>query len=493
MYALAIQVELEAGNVTQDIVEMAALCHELLTSDAPEGDITHSVTLISQVVSSKFDMGVPGQPLDQVIECLREARKHKPDQRNARFVRAYSLTCRYFLTFVHDDYEEAASVLDEITTSSSPGDSRDKFVAEAQRMVTTLAMIRSTAHHSPEYSEEAMYRARAFLGQSSVKEPFDPALFFDLEGTAKRRVSYFCPIEGIEASSGNSPLSRPMPVVSVKDSSEFGRVYKKMELLEGLLSGIRNSDITKIDEAIKEGRTILASSYPSKWFACHPFELFGEILFEAFQRTNKIEYLDESINARRRALEHPSPQWLRFTTLSPLSLSLLDRSESFPGHCTQDLDEGLELLSRCVNDGHASLPDRFQLASLWAFVARQTQHPSVSTAYESAVSLMQDNLLFAPTLQLQHATLARSDGVSHRMPLDYASYQVELGQIDEAIETLERGRALLWSEMRHLRASIDQILGADPELGHKFAAINRDLEELTKSISDRKSTRLNSS
>jgi hypothetical protein len=68
------------------------------------------------------------------------------------------------------------------------------------------------------------------------------------------------------------------------------------------------------------------------------------------------------------------------------------------------------------------------------------------------------------------------------MPLDYASYQVDLGQLEQAIETLERGRALLWSEMRHLRTSIDQLFEADPQLGDKFAAVNRELEELTKSI-----------
>ena len=39
--------------------------------------------------------------------------------------------------------------------------------------------------------------------------------------------------------------------------------------------------------------------------------------------------------------------------------------------------------------------------------------------------------------------------------------------------------------MRHLRTSTNQLLDADPELGHKFAALNRDLEELTKSIPPR--------
>ena len=36
--------------------------------------------------------------------------------------------------------------------------------------------------------------------------------------------------------------------------------------------------------------------------------------------------------------------------------------------------------------------------------------------------------------------------------------------------------------MRGLRTSTDQLLDTDPELGHKFAALNRDLEKLTKSI-----------
>jgi hypothetical protein len=36
--------------------------------------------------------------------------------------------------------------------------------------------------------------------------------------------------------------------------------------------------------------------------------------------------------------------------------------------------------------------------------------------------------------------------------------------------------------MRHLRTSTDQLLEADPDLGDKFAAVNRDLEDLTKSI-----------
>jgi hypothetical protein len=69
------------------------------------------------------------------------------------------------------------------------------------------------------------------------------------------------------------------------------------------------------------------------------------------------------------------------------------------------------------------------------------------------------------------------------LPLDYASYHVSMGQLRRAIETLERGRALIWSEMRDLRTSIDQIRAANTNLADKFAAVNRDLEMLTLKIS----------
>ncbi len=51
-----------------------------------------------------------------------------------------------------------------------------------------------------------------------------------------------------------------------------------------------------------------------------------------------------------------------------------------------------------------------------------------------------------------------------------------------AVETLERGRGLIWSEMRGLRTSIDQIRAADTHLADKFEAVNRDLEILTLKI-----------
>ncbi|KAI9438875.1 CHAT domain-containing protein [Lactarius psammicola] len=475
VHALALQVELEAGNLTQDIEEMAVLCRELLM-DASNSDSIGPIALFVGSVISTMNTPTTDPPSNQVIECLRLVRKHKPDLLEARLALAFSLGNRYFMTFVNDDYEEAASIFDEIITSSSAGDSQDKYVAIFQQIVTGLAAFRSTMHGIPEYSEEAMYRAHAYPSQIS-----DTGVFTAM--AAKQRLRYFGTTEDLEASSSNSPLSQPVPMLPIerfKDDPEHDPELKNQELLAGLLSGIRDGDITEIDEAIEKGRSVVASA-PRNLFRPYHFPLLGMMLLEAFKRTNKIEYLNESITTLRQVLEHPLVHAVRSWILKYLFRSILTRCVYFPGHRTQDLDELVELLSQRANDGYETLPNRFQFACEWALVARGTRQPFISAAYESAMSLKRDTLLFAPTLQLQHATLATSD-LTHSMPLDYASYQVDLHQLEEAVETLERGRALLWSEMRQLRTSVDQLLQAHPQLADKFAAINQELEELTKSI-----------
>ncbi|KAH9034027.1 CHAT domain-containing protein [Lactarius deliciosus] len=483
-----LKLNLEAGNVMQEIGEMAVLCHELLTSesDASEDETTHAATLIYEVVISKIRIGAPDQPLDPVIECLRVARTHKPDLRGVGFALALSLAVRYFMTFMNDDYEEAASVMDEMAASSPPEESQDEIVTIAQGIVTMLAIMRSMVHRTPENSEDAIHRASTLT--SALVETPELLLARVLEDTAKQRIRDFGSIEGLEAPSNDLSLSQPL--VSLGGSDEQESIYglrKDSKLLEEIFSKIRNCDTTDIEEVIENGRAILASSDPRRHgpFTFYPFDLFGQILSEGFRRTKKTEYIDESICMRRRALEFPSAYLIGGPVIiHSLAISFLTRfvSLSLPDRRMQDLDEGLKLLSQGANLGHGDLSVRVQLASSWATYARLARHSTVSAAYEGALTLMQNAILFAPTLQLQHAILAKSSHHYRAMPLDYASHHIELGQFKEATETLERGRALLWSEMRHLRASIDQLLQAHPDLARKFAVVNRDLEELIKSI-----------
>jgi hypothetical protein len=123
----------------------------------------------------------------------------------------------------------------------------------------------------------------------------------------------------------------------------------------------------------------------------------------------------------------------------------------------------------------------------WASMARIFKHSSISTAYDHAMSSMQACLTLAPTLDTQHSQLVVTIGnFIKTLPFNYASYQINISQLKQAMETLEWGRALLWSEMCGLHTSLNQIHSVDTHLADNFATINQKLETVTLAISSKR-------
>ncbi|KAH9979695.1 CHAT domain-containing protein, partial [Russula compacta] len=189
-----------------------------------------------------------------------------------------------------------------------------------------------------------------------------------------------------------------------------------------------------------------------------------------------ITYLHGTIECLREArIRFPDLDAVRFA----LSDSLSDRFMWARTH--DDYEEAMSILDGLIADRNENnrCPSRFPTSYLWTHAARSFRHPSTLTAYQTAISLMQQSVSFAPTLAIQHFRLVAMRDEHEKLPLDYASYLVQTGQLKQAIETLERGRGLLWSEMRGLRASIDQLRAVNLPLAEKFAAVNQDLEAVT--------------
>ena len=200
------------------------------------------------------------------------------------------------------------------------------------------------------------------------------------------------------------------------------------------------------------------------------------ILRLAFEKSGNISYLDESITVGHDILELGSHQDFRFRTVQRLVWSLLSR-EKLLGNI-EDLHEAIRLILQVINDSYAGESERFQLSCQWAIIARSIRHSTTLTAYKKAMSLMQSSLSFAPTVSVQHACLVAMGENCQTMPLDHASYQIDLGHFEEAVETLEQGRALLWSEMRGLRIPVAQLIKEDSLSAQRFAQINQELESL---------------
>ncbi len=512
-----VQVELEAGDATRrNIEEMVVLCRELLVSDTSGPFPVAAFISLSKAVISEHIRGRSVQSLDEVIECLRDAVKVcPPGSHPVLCALAYTLYIRFEETHSTDDCEEAMALFERILDPNQPGGCPDSIRDEASSVATMLAFVRSIIFQNPEYSEVAISRLRTSLSSSSVDDGRRLRITESLAMRARERFRQYSLAESLEEA--NAYTSQGVDLSSSRNLEESGalfpvigadlesysmtRMTEKIRHLEELLSITppgtqrhkeclihlagwyeskfrRTNNMSDIEESIKYSQLSLAAiQYPSDMRRVNALRSLRNSLLLAFEHTNQTNYLDESIVVGYDVLKLKRAQHNYFEVTQQLVSSLLTRWRLLGR--TEDPHEAIRLTSLAINDQYAQEPDRFRLSCQWALVARSISHPTTLTAYKTAMTFMQKSLSFAPTVSIQHARLVAMGENCQTMPLDYASFQVVLGRFEEAVETLEQGRALLWSEMRGLRTPMAQLIEEDSPLGKRFAEINQELEALT--------------
>ena len=520
--ALATQVRLDAGDMTSNIKEMMVLCRELLASNMSADIPISPILSFDKSVQVAFNRGLPVELLGEVIECLRDAVKVCPPASYDLFLAlAGRIITRFIKTHSKGDYEEATALLERILDphASVPGGCPDSIRAITLSLVTMFARLRSTIFKNPEYSEVTISRLRTEHSNSPVDKDIHRCITSSLEFEARRRFTQYSLAENLDEA--NSYISEAVDLSSsgslevhgvlireseaVRESYSMTRMAEKIQRLEKLLSTTPigterhqrclhilalwyqtkfhcTNDISDIEESIKYGRLSCDAAHPSDTWRHNYHISLCDILYLAFEKTGKISYLDESITVGYDNLGLGSAQHLHFDVIQKLVQSLLTRDNLHGRILVEDRHEAIRLISTVIDDKYTREPDRFRLSCQWAILARSVRHPITLTAYKTALTLMQKSLSFTPTVPIQHARLVEMGENCQTMPLDYASYQIHLGQFEEAVETLEQGRSLLWSEMRGFRTPMTQLIEEQSPLGERFAEINRELEALTISV-----------
>jgi tetratricopeptide (TPR) repeat protein len=497
--ALARNLALGSGDVIQDIEEMLAVIPEVLALDVSIYHPVEKATL--QVAIDAFTDAVvktdvlrqkdTQQLVERVIQMLREATVLLPDSHNASYALFVCLALRFDVTHVINDYEEAMAIADKIVAAHSPGDRLTQRQIKAVALISTLLLFRLDSYSRPDYLEDAIHRFRTLLRLPSLPDRLRTVLTGGLNICAQRRFKYF----GVTGNSGRAAddTSNVAYTSLVQIALDFFRhdpafkaEEKQRDLVYNQLKIFQADATTDVEAIVEHSRTLrpLPQSRDQKsiMYALQ----FANILFYAHYRTKRLDYLNEAITAYRDIRKMSTSKATHFRAGYHLLLSLMARfnlllvpEDYFP--------EVMQLCLELANDESEEVFTRFKISSMWARTARAFAHSSTSAAYETAMSLLQEALVFSPTLQTQHFYLARAPGIYEMLPSEYASYQIHKGQFNQAIETLERGRSLLWSEMRGLRTSTDQLCAADRALGDKFTDINRRLESVTMSIAQSES------
>jgi hypothetical protein len=100
------------------------------------------------------------------------------------------------------------------------------------------------------------------------------------------------------------------------------------------------------------------------------------------------------------------------------------------------------------------------------------QSPETLIAFDTVMSLL---LLIAGlehTIQQRHQLLQDMSD----LPLKAAAAACSLGHVDKALEWLEQGRCLVWTQLNHLRTPLDDLVLHDSELAQRFLDVSKSLE-----------------
>ena len=219
----------------------------------------------------------------------------------------------------------------------------------------------------------------------------------------------------------------------------------------------------------------------------HPFrpQTLNELAIRLYARYNQlgeIGDLEEAIILSREAVEflgctHPA----RSSSLKHLARCLHTRFL----HLGQikDQEELFNLYSALAHTAQTASSDDLSAAKDWAHVAEEFRHSSTLLAYQTSLRFLVQHLVALPSLP-RHLTVLKERTSS--LAVDAFSACLRHSAPGAAIELLEQGRAVFWSQLTRLRSPLDEVVTsskAGKALADKFRRLSFLIREVLSSPS----------
>ena len=115
---------------------------------------------------------------------------------------------------------------------------------------------------------------------------------------------------------------------------------------------------------------------------------------------------------------------------------------------------------------------RLVAAQKWANITTKLNHPAALDAYAISVDLISQIVGMDRTVYQRHTDLV---DISSLTPTAVA-VAFGRGELEKALEWLEQGRCLVWSQLNQLRTPVDDLRTHDSHLAQRFLEISNALE-----------------
>ncbi|KAF7980733.1 hypothetical protein HWV62_36747 [Athelia sp. TMB] len=195
-----------------------------------------------------------------------------------------------------------------------------------------------------------------------------------------------------------------------------------------------------------------------------------------FDQLGQIADLEQAIIYLRDALEllpagHPD----RFGSLDNLATALRIRFER--SKITQYLREAVNLLQSGSQDATDTPKHRYTCALRLITLLEKHNQSLLLNAYDMALGLLQLLLAVYPDVELRRQALG-ADILSPSLAMSAAAHAIQQNQPEKAIEMLEQGRGMLYSNIRGYREPVDAVRRVNAALANRFKATSEQLEAL---------------
>ena len=394
-----------------DLDEAIVLAREALDL-CPQGHPDRPVSLnnLTNCLSARYNQFGAMQDLDEAIVLNREALDLRPQGHPDRSVSltnlSADLSARYNRLGAMEDLDEAIVLV------------REALDLCPQGHLDRSPSLNNLAHHlSSRYKRQG------------AKEDLDEAIILDRETLDLRP-------------QGHPDRSMSLHNLSVRLSARYNQLGEMEDLGEAIVLG-------------REAIDLCPRGHPNRSSSLNNLSVN---LTTRYEQLGAMEDLDQAIVLGREALDlfpqgHPD----RSRSLDNLAGYLHDRfTRSKQLH---DKEELFSLYAQLAHVPQVASPSNHSAARAWIRVAEEFQHPTILLAYETSLRLLAQHLATLPSL-LQHLVILKNHTSS--LAVDAFSACLRKRAPARAVELLEQGRGVFWSQLTRLHSPLDDLIGSGP-------------------------------
>ncbi|MEU4766383.1 CHAT domain-containing tetratricopeptide repeat protein [Actinosynnema sp. NPDC023794] len=231
-------------------------------------------------------------------------------------------------------------------------------------------------------------------------------------------------------------------------------------------------DLADLDRAVEAHRGVLAATRPNEPGRVRYLSNLGGALADRFGFTGQAGDLDEAVALLRECVSRTTSGETQHAVHSyNLAAALLNRHRA--GHDPADLAEAVAALSVGAASVASPALDRIQAASWWAVAAAGHDVASSLAGYEQVVALLPVLAWHGLHREDQQRQLLALVGVASHA----AATALTAGRPERAVELLEQGRSVLWSQVLDLRTDLLALRDVRPDLARRLAELRDGLDE----------------